>query len=342
MILDYLLRLPASALWKVGSGLHRKLYQSGVLPQQKLPKPVISVGNWTMGGTGKTPFTDWLMGIALQRNKKIVVLSRGYGRQSTNSEKIEEVLTSSKAKAVGDEPLLLKMHHPEVAIFVGRSRYHAGLEALKKYQPDFFILDDGFQHHQLARKANIVLIDATQGPLKHKVFPLGWGRESEECLQYADWIIHTKTNFIDADILKLRREWLEGLVKDPKKILSAEYRLAGYFDFQNKKLEAKKEDKVLALAGIAHADVFFQGVRQDFSVLEEIPYSDHQEYTESMATELLAKIQTQGAKALVVTEKDWVKLKEFPQLVPYLWTVKRKIFIQDSEALHAFCDQMFI
>lgn len=341
MLVDFLLRPPASLLWDVGSGLHRKLYQSGVLPKKTLPRPVISVGNWTMGGTGKTPFTDWLMGLALQKNKKIVVLSRGYGRNIKNCEEVHEVLLSSKAKDVGDEPLLLKMHHPGCPIFVGRSRYEAGLEALKKYQPDFFILDDGFQHHQLQRKINIVLVDATQGPVKHKVFPVGWARESADCLQYADWIIHTKTNFVDNDVLELRRAWLHSLISDPKKILSAEYRLAGYFDWENKKIEVSKEDKALALAGIANADVFFKELRKDFTVLEEMPYADHQQYDRNMVRAIIQKIKDQQAKWLIVTEKDWVKLKDFAELNPYLLVVKRKMFIADSEALYAFCDQMF-
>ena len=339
VLIDFLLRPPASFVWGTASDLHRKLYQSGVLPKKSLSKPVISVGNWTMGGTGKTPFTDWLLDLAKQQNKKTVVLSRGYGRSTAHT---QEVLVSSEAREVGDEPLLLKMHHPEAPVFVGSSRYHAGQEALKKYQPDFFILDDGFQHHQLVRKTNIVLIDATQGPVKHKVFPLGWARESAECLQHADWIVHTKTNFVDEEVAELRRKWIESLLSKPIPILSAEYRLDGYFDFQNAAVTVNKTEKVFALAGIGQPEVFFKEVRKDFDVIQERPFADHQEYTGETVQELLREIKQRQARWLVVTEKDWVKLKEFKELHSSLLIVKRKMFIQESEALNAFRNQIFV
>lgn len=338
VLVDVLLRPPVSRLWDMGSALHRKLYQSGLLPKKTLPKPVISIGNWTMGGTGKTPITDWFMDLAQSKNKKIIVLSRGYGRSSL---KTEEVLLTSSSKQVGDEPLLLKMHHPDCPIFVGSSRYEAGMEALKKYQPDFFVLDDGFQHHQLERKINIVLIDATQGPVKHKVFPVGWARESEECLQYADWIIHTKTNFVDSDILQLRREWLEGLVKNPKNILSAEYRLSGYFDEKNRKIDTNKQEKVMAMAGVAQPENFFREIRKDFSVVDERGLEDHQEYTDAMIRSLVTELKQKQIRWLVITEKDWVKLKEFKEILPFMLVMKRKMFIEESEGLSAFCSEVF-
>lgn len=333
-----LLRAPVSFLWDFGSSLHRKLYEKSVLPKQKLPKPVVSVGNWTMGGTGKTPFTDWLIELAKQQNKKVAILSRGYGRISQLT---EEVLTTSKVEDVGDEPLLLKMHHPECPIFVGRSRYLAGLKALEKYNPDFFILDDGFQHHQLERKTNIVLIDATQSPQKHKVFPLGWARESEDCLQYADWIVHTKTNFINTEDLTTRRKWLEGLLETSGNLLSAEYQLMGYFNSTNQQIASDRQLKVLALAGIAHYEPFFHSVEKDFDLLERFAYSDHQVYTKEIVDKILEKLQKLNAKFVVVTEKDWVKLKNFPLITPFLLVAKRKVVLKDSEGYRAFCQQIF-
>ena len=333
-----LLRTPASFLWDLGSGIHRKLYDAAVLPKQVLPKPVVSVGNWTMGGTGKTPFTDWLIDLAKKQNKKVVVLSRGYGRRNKLT---EEVLVTSKAEDVGDEPLLLKMHHPDCPVYVGRSRYAAGMKALEKYQPDFFILDDGFQHHQLDRKTNIVLVDATQSPAKHKVFPLGWARESSDCLLHADWIVHTKTNLISSQELEYRKKWLESVAEPTTSILSAEYQMQGYFDSQNTEVQAKNKQRVMALAGIARAEVFFHSVKQDFQVVEALSYADHKVYTKDIVKNVLNKLKQHQVTGLVVTEKDWVKLKEFRELDDYLIVMKRKMLIQDSEAYRAFSNQIF-
>ena len=337
--MNFLLRYPAGLLWNVGSDLHRQAYEKGIFPRRALPKPVVSIGNWTMGGTGKTPFADFLLDLAKQKNKTAVVLSRGYGRHEGAD--IKEVLLDSKAAEVGDEPLLLKHHHPQAPIFVGRSRFQAGQKALEKYQPDFFLLDDGFQHHQLQRRLNIVLVDSTQGPGKHKIFPIGWARESRDCLKYADWVVHTKTNLVDPEVLGLRQEWLKSLLPNPQRLLTAEYRFAGYFDQHDNKVEAVKPARVMALAGIAHPDVFFKGIRQDFNLVEELPFSDHQIYSTELANVLVQKIVKQKIQWLVVTEKDWVKLKDFASLYPYLLVAKRKMFIEDTEAFHAFCAQVF-
>lgn len=333
-----LLRAPASFLWDLGSGIHRKLYDSAVLPRQTLPKPVISIGNWTMGGTGKTPFADWLIDLAKKQNKKVAVLSRGYGRRNKLT---EEVLTTSKAEDVGDEPLLLKLHHPDVPVFVGRSRYAAGMKALEGYQPDFFILDDGFQHHQLARKTDIVLVDATQSPRKHKVFPLGWARESADCLIHADWIVHTKTNLISVQELDYRKQWLESIAEPSVPVLSAEYQMLGYFDSRDNSIQTNIEHKVVALAGIARPEVFFQSVKQDFQVIESISYADHQVYTKATAEDILNKLKQHQVMGLVVTEKDWVKLKEFNELNEHLIVMKRKVTMKGSEGYSAFCQQIF-
>lgn len=333
-----LLKTPASFLWDFGSGLHRKLYEKSVFSKLELPKPVISVGNWTMGGTGKTPFVDWLIELADKQNKKVVVLSRGYGRRNKFT---EEVLTTSKAEDVGDEPLLLKMHHPDCPIFVGRSRYASGIKALEKYQPDFFILDDGFQHHQLDRKTNIVLVDATQSPAKHKVFPLGWARESADCLTHADWIVHTKTNLINPQELDYRKKWLESVAEPNATILSAEYQMLGYFDSHNKIVQTNAKQKIVALAGIARAEVFFQSVKQDFQVLEALAFADHEIYTKDTVKRVLEKLKKYQVTGLVVTEKDWVKLKEFSELNDYLIIMKRKMLMKESEGYSAFCQQIF-
>ncbi|NPA53159.1 MAG: tetraacyldisaccharide 4'-kinase [Aquificae bacterium] len=174
------------------ASLRRKLYKAGILKTKRLEIPVISIGNLSFGGTGKTPVTIETAKYFKQKGLKPCVLSRGYKRKSkgiiivSDGEKI-----FVDVKTAGDEPYLIAK--AGIPVVVGENRYKAGLKALEEIKPDIFILDDGFQHYQLERDINILVIDATQPFWKDEPFPSGRLREPRSFNKYADAFVITKT-----------------------------------------------------------------------------------------------------------------------------------------------------
>jgi len=160
---------PLELLWRGANRVRRALYRAGILKAKRLPRPVISVGSIAAGGAGKTPATIAIARFLIARGHRVAVLSRGYGRTGTGGR--VEGLDAAK---YGDEPVLIKKSLPGVDVIVGDDRHRSGLSA----DCDVFILDDGFQHLQLARDVDVVI----DGSYK-------WYREGRSALRHADFVI---------------------------------------------------------------------------------------------------------------------------------------------------------
>ncbi len=170
-----------------GARLHRALYRAGVLSATRLPCRVISVGNLGVGGSGKTPTAAWLAASLQGRGHKVVLASRGYGRQGR-----EPIVTVSDGRFIhatveqaGDEPFVLAAHAPGVPVLVGRDRALVGLRALSAFGAEILVLDDGFQHHRLARDLDVVVCDGGQGFGNRWLVPRGPLREPLSALRFA-------------------------------------------------------------------------------------------------------------------------------------------------------------
>ena len=169
----------------------RGLHRAGVLRSGSLPRPVVSLGNLTVGGTGKTPHVQFLARWLSARGVRVAILSRGYGRRSRG------VVWASgdppaPAAEVGDEPALLARTLPGVHVVVGESRLEAGLEALRRREVDAFLLDDGFQHLSLRRDADILLVDGIRGLGNGRTLPFGLLREPPDHARFADALVVTR------------------------------------------------------------------------------------------------------------------------------------------------------
>src|SRR2546421_1123612 len=164
------------------SGARNLIYDTGWFTA-RLKGPVVSVGNISVGGTGKTPFIIYLGELLKQRGIKFDVLSRGYGRASKG---VRVVDAAGSAGEYGDEPLLIA-RKLDVPVIVGESRYHAGLRAEQRFGPHLHLLDDGFQHRQLHRDLDIVLLG--EGDLEDKLLPVGRLREPVSALERTDTVI---------------------------------------------------------------------------------------------------------------------------------------------------------
>jgi tetraacyldisaccharide 4'-kinase len=171
----------------------RALYVKGVIRPDALPRPVVSVGNLTVGGSGKTPHVQflarWMVGLDLRP----AVLSRGYGRRGRGVVWVsdgERVLAGPDE--AGDEPVLLARTLPGVPVLVGESRLEAGRACLRRLEADVFLLDDGFQHLPIFRNADILLVDADRGLGNRRTLPLGPLREPPASARFADILVVTK------------------------------------------------------------------------------------------------------------------------------------------------------
>ncbi len=180
--------LPLSWLYGLGAFCHRWVYQRELCRAVQLPCRVVSVGNLTVGGSGKTPTAAWLASALHDRGHKVALASRGYGRRGGGG-----VLVASdgrhvlaRAERVGDEPLLLAAHAPGVPVLVGRDRAQVGWRALSAFGSEVLVLDDGFQHHRLHRDLDLVMFDGATGFGRGGCLPHGPRREPLGVLRMAD------------------------------------------------------------------------------------------------------------------------------------------------------------
>lgn len=257
--------------------LRRNLYRRGLLRSARLPRPVISIGNRSMGGAGKTPTVITVARHLVAAGLRVVVLSRGHGRRS--AERFEMVL-SADARRYGDEPVVIAAAVPDATVIVGRDRYHAALSLLRDSDCDVFVLDDGFQHLQLDRDVDIVIEDhgAT------------WLREGFSALRDADLVVGR-----GAASTATYRARLE-----PVAVRGSETH-SGLADLRGA--------AVFAFAGLASNDQFFTMLENlGARLVGRRSFSDHHPYSAADVRDIQEAARASGATIVVTTEKDLVKI----------------------------------
>lgn len=288
-------------------------YRNQILKSQKLSVPVISVGNITVGGTGKTPVVQFLARYYRSQGKKVAILSRGYKRKNNQPiiliSNYEQVLTDWET--AGDEPFLLAQSLSGVAVVVGNKRRVTGEYAIRELKPDVIVLDDGFSHQQVARNLNLVLIDTTRPFGNNHYLPAGLLREPISSLIRADLILLTKTrpgltysNLID----KIHR------INPTIPIYIVRTSPARLIEISNQGELPVSElirEPIIAFAGIANPTPF-KDILQEFNaeVKSFFPFPDHYVYVENDIIYLLVQAKQKQCKYLVTTQKDAVKLKK--------------------------------
>lgn len=302
-----------SFLFLTGWWVRKTSYRSGLLRRRRLTCPVISVGNITTGGTGKTPVVISLARHFSQEGRRVAVLSRGYRRVKKNSSLVwvsdgKKLLAG--ADEGGDEPLLIAESVPEAAVLVGKDRYEAGLEALRKFKPDLFILDDGYQRRfELHRDLDILIVDGINPFSTGWVLPAGLLREPIGALAEADLFVLNKVNLARSpeDIRTVLQR------HNPKAyIVESCYRPLVLKDFKTgKEVKPSSLDRVSvgAFSGVANPLSFIRTLAE-FKVLVRHAYTlrDHYPYTEEKLKAILGDAKLRGLQYLVTTQKDEVKL----------------------------------
>ena len=304
-------------------------YAVGLSRSRRLNRPVISVGNIAVGGTGKTPMTALIARRLLDRGIRVAVLSRGYGGSSRGPCIVSDgqTLFMSAAEA-GDEPYLLARELPGLMVVVGADRYKAGKLAERELHPDCFILDDGFQHLRLRRDLNILLLDYRNPFGNAWSLPAGILREPTSAMGRADLIILT-----GCDIGETFSDPLPAGVP----VLSAKRRLSAIVPLEGgefRPLSKLYGEQVLAFAGIAAPERFFSGLAEaGVEVVGSLSLPDHAEYDDRTIAGIRRLFRSTGATCLVTTAKDAVKLEQRRKQLGRVWVVRLELLLAEPEAL---------
>lgn len=328
----FLLTLMA-LLYGTGVKARLTLYKLGILKPKVLPCMIISIGNITTGGTGKTPMTMHIARRLVKEGSKVVVLSRGYKGTHKGigivSDGAEVLMTPQEA---GDEPFLMaeKLKAPGmegVPIIVGPDRYEAGLMAIEKFSPDVILLDDGFQHIALARDKNIVLIDAKTELQSERLLPRGTLREPIRTLNRARIIMikDKKAKVIDPFIKMI-----------DKPVVAFSYSptgLKGLEDNDEMELSELKGKKVFIFSGLASPASFEQTVLSTGAkVVGTRNFPDHYNFTRSDIDEIRGLAATADiADIIITTEKDAARLKGFKENLAKIYALEIEVVIDKEE-----------
>jgi tetraacyldisaccharide 4'-kinase len=272
---------PLAALYGGIVRARNDMYERGTLQVRRLRGPVVSVGNLNVGGSGKTPFVIALGELLQQRGIAFDVISRGYRRATRG---VALVDPEGSPREFGDEPLLIA-RKLRVPVIVGEERYAAGVFAEQKFGPRLHLLDDGFQHRQLARDFDIVLVNASD--VSDRLLPAGRLREPLSSLLRADAIVLTNGAPVQGLPLRDQQVWRVS-------------RRIAVPDIQ---------DPCFAFCGVARPESFFAELKaQAIPVAGTLAFPDHHRYTQADVRRLLSQRKQHGAGAFLTTQKDAINL----------------------------------
>ena len=320
---------PLSALYGVITRTRLSMYRRGTFRTTKLPQPVISVGNITTGGTGKTPLVEWLARMLANNGRRVAVLTRGYGRERAH----ERVLVSdgravfSTPEQAGDEAFLEATNLKGLAAVISdANRIAAAQDAVRHLHTNCFVLDDGFQHLRLARDLDIVTIDATNPWGGGRLLPEGRLREPLTGLQRADCIVLTRVDQV-SDISPIEHE-LRRFTSSP--IFTSRMRTRRVTPLNE--LSTSIPNPVGAFCGIGNPHSFFTHLkREGYELLFKKALRDHQAYTQQLIDSIINEAEQSGARTLLTTAKDAVKLRSLNLRLP-VFSVDVEIAIDDEAA----------
>jgi len=303
---------PLSVLYGAVTRTRLSLYRRGTFHSTKLDRPVISIGNITTGGTGKTPLVEWVARTVATAGKKVCILTRGYGRDNP-----DRMVVVSDGKTVvgspsesGDEPFLLATNLLGVAAVISNAdRVAAAAEAIKQFDTDCFVLDDGFQHLRLERDLNIVTIDATNPWGGRHLLPYGHLREPLSGLSRANCIVITRTDQVN-DIDGLRSEIRKHAGDVP--IFQSRMRTARITPLHQ--TSDALIPPVAAFCAVGNSRSFFNAIEHE-SVLQKA-FPDHHRYSQGDVDSLIDEARRTGANSLITTAKDAVKLRSLTFSLP--------------------------
>lgn len=308
-----------SNLYFLGYLLKNFIYQAEFVPPQKLAARVVSVGNLTSGGTGKTPCVIFLAKIFLQKNKKVAILSRGYRRKRHKIDIFSDVHQSqTNWEEVGDEPFLMSQKLPSTRFLLGANRIRSGKKAIRHLGAEILILDDGFSYWRLEKDLEVLLLDVNSMVTPGKLLPSGNLREPFSNHKKADLIIFTGDTFSSS---YKEKYWFEN-----KPLLWGEKKVTQIIEIPSeKKVEIKllKNKKLVSFCGLAQPQSFHKTLEKlELNVIKHFDFTDHFYYTKKELENIIQQARGLEAEGLITTEKDRLKIERFLPLKLLVFVVQ--------------------
>ena len=341
-----ILLAPFTPIYSAIIGARFVLYRKGIFQSHDLGVPVVSVGNLTVGGTGKTPLVAWIARELAEKGHRVCVLTRGYKRSNPN----ERVLVSdgdeilADAKQSGDEAFeLAQKLKGFAAVIADKNRVEAGNWARKELGITAFVLDDAFQHFKLKRDLDIVTVDATNPFGNGKPLPAGTLRESPKSLRRADAVVITRSD-LASDIANLKSDIAKFNSNCPVLISNTKTTelkpLTEFGEFRrsiaqssDKAQSTKHKAQIFAFCALGNPKGFFEHLKRDgFEIKGAKAFPDHHKYTQTDISEIERAARRSGADILLTTAKDAVKLKDL-NLELSCFVVEIEIEFEDAAPL---------
>lgn len=315
-----------SLIWKTGTKVKNWSYDYQLLDQVRVACPVVSVGNLSVGGTGKTPVTHKLYQHFAARFEKLAIVSRNYKAILRKAGRVDPAHPNG-AMFYGDEPAWLAAHCPKAQVFVGPRKYETAAFAADRLKPELILVDDGFQHRALYRDLDLVLWDATS--TSETLIPYGRLREDFSALERADYVLLTKVNWTTEERLQHWRNRLGG-----RPVVEVEFTMNLGMEW----IARTQNHPVAAFAGLAEPVIFRQQLesllQRELTAFWSFP--DHHHYPTEDLQVLARWLNEHPDSYLFTTEKDAIKLRpwvrEMARVVPVplsvQWGRGREEFLQ--------------
>lgn len=314
-----------SYFYALGSGAKNYFYDKNILKPKKVNARVISVGNLTTGGVGKTPVVAQIAKYFVEKGEKVAIVSRGYGGKLSN--KNINVISDGEnifydADMAGDEPFWLGGNVKGAYILTCKNRYKAAKYVIEKFGISKIILDDGFQHRKLHRDLDIVLVDSEMGFGNENLLPAGPLREGFEAFDRIDKLVVVSKNIDHSRAEKYARIMSKRLKKETVVCYTEPDYIYNIFTPEEK---LSNGEKILAFSAIGQPQQFYKFLK-DYDVIKTVDFDDHHNYTQAD----VEKLGGLGIKNLVTTEKDSTKLRDldFKDLKVFALKLKTKLDVE--------------
>lgn len=333
-----------AGLYGLVTGVSRWCYRQRWLLTTRLPCPVISVGNLTVGGTGKTPFVIFLAQRLLAKGWRVAILSRGYKRTGH----APQVLVSDGVHILadpldsGDEPFLMAQRCPQAVVAVGADRVALGRWVLERHPIDCMILDDGFQHRALHRDVDLVLLDATDAAGLDAMVPAGRLREPLTELDRASAVVITRADVRhEVDAIRSRLSRTHCSPNDAIEVVFRPEFFIAIVSGSSQAIEWGKGKKAWLVSGIGNGSSFHRSAESvGVEIVGETMFDDHHRYDHHEIEDVRAKMKRSGSDIVLTTEKDGGKLTPLLEANDPWWMLRLETYVvQGGDRLTRLIDE---
>lgn len=336
--------MPLSYLWDGLYRLRRFSYNYSLLKKNSFNVPIISIGNLSFGGTGKTPCTLWFAEFLIEKNLAPMILMRGYkgAKEKSSFSILKNNLDAIDTKVVGDEAALLANRLPQVPIVIGKNRSENLRHYFPKYLPDVILLDDGHQHMSLGRDLNIVLFDALMSTQKYKTPPFGYLREGLSALRDADVILFSRADQVTKKKINELKQMFSPYVNSS--VVYGEFRYVprGFYNREFEfvfSLDQLQGKSIYATCGIGSPESFYNLLESlGLNIVQKETFPDHHNYINEDIKSLIEQAKNNDSY-VITTEKDMIKLESMIQSERLLYLDIQLDFLEGQKKVEEIIDK---